>query len=70
MRTRKPLNPMEGDLRGESLTFGIKIGPGRACNTSFRAIFDLFLALEGLRRKVGGHDRQKCSRVFNSVKQC
>ena len=53
MRTRKPLNPVEGKLLGESLTFGIKMVPWRACNKSFRAIFDLFWALEGLRRKVG-----------------
>ena len=53
MRTRKPLNPMEDDLLGESWTFWIKTGPGRPCHTSFPAVFDLHLALEGLRRKAG-----------------
>ena len=53
MRTRKPSNPMEGDLLEESRTLGIKIGPGRPCNRSFLAVFDMYSAVEGLRRKVG-----------------
>ena len=53
IRTRKPLKLMEEDLLGESWTFWIKIGPGRAWDTSFLAVFDLFLALVGLRQKEG-----------------
>ena len=37
------------DFMVQLKTFGIKIGHGRPCDRSFLAIFDMYLALEGLR---------------------
>ena len=48
MRTRKPLNPMEADLLGESWTNGIKIGPGGGCNTSFRLLCNMSTLVRGV----------------------